>query len=420
MRCYGSIQRSAGMPSLPNDYSVDGTEAHELLEFALLHGYKSAYLAKPASKLIWTHRKDNEEVRIQSVQDGLDHVNDLLEAYASPNTTVYLETQFTFPTYENDDCGGTSDVTIFVPELDIMVVADFKHGAGIAVDAVENSQAMTYAVGSRQELRRRGLCNSGKTLYRIMIMQPRAWHREGAMREWTCDDARLDAFIGEVNFAIAKTKEPIPEIVPGRWCRYCPAVAACPEAEEHKMRSIIPTYKDPNTLRQTGLPNVAELSAERIAEILSMRDMVVEWLNAVEAQAMALARKGGVIPGKKLVLAQAKSKWAANTEADMRVTAGHLASLTGLPPEVFLRPKLVTITEARTAIKQGIYDLAGKKNSKKLMEQANEALAQLLVKDTSGNIVMVDRDDKRPEVNLANLIQYTPIGDNNEQQVGID
>lgn len=415
LRCFGSVQRSAGMPSgLASGYAMDGTEAHELLEYALVFEHRSAYAAKAAMQPDWTYRYDDEEARIQSVQDALDHIWDLLDAYAGPSTTIYLETQFTFPTYENDDCGGTSDVTIYVADLDMMIVADFKHGSGIAVDAVENSQAMMYAVGSRQELRRRGLCNSGKTVYRMMIMQPRAWHAAGAMREWTCDDLRLDEFIHEVSIAIAKSKEPQPLIVPGKWCKFCPAVSACPEAEQHKMQSILPTYKDPNTLRQTGFPVVTELSGERLAQILEMRDVVVEWLNACEAQAMALARQGGVIPGHKLVLAQAKSKWLATTEEQMRVTAGHLASLSGLPPNAFIRPKLISITEAKEAIKQGIYELAGKKTSKKLMEQANEALASLVIKDTSGNLKLVSRDDKRPEVNLANLIQYTPVENSDE------
>lgn len=404
MHCYGSIQRAAGMPAgLASSYALDGEEAHELLEYALTGQYRSAYEAKIMSGIVWEHRHDTEEIRLESVQDALDHVQELIDAYA-PDLRVYLETRFIFPTNENDDCGGTSDVTIFVPDLDMMVIADYKHGSGVSVDVTDNSQLKFYAVGSRQELRRQGMCNSGRTIYRLMILQPRSFHRDGAMREWTCNDDTLDTFVGEVNFAISKTKESIPLIVPGRWCRFCPAISACPEAEQQRMRSVLPTYVDMSGLQSSGLPNPVELSVDRIAQILSMRDMVREWLDAVAAQALALARQGVAIPGKKVVLAQARSKW----YGEPRALAGQLATISGLPSSVFLQEKVVTITEAKQLVKSAIYQRVGKTASKKEVEAANEAMALLTIKDTSGNLTLVDREDKRPELNVAALIDYKP------------
>lgn len=406
MKCYGSIQRAAGMPAgLASSYALDGEEAHELLEYALSHQYSNAREAFIMSGLVWEYRHDNEEVRLGSVQDAIDHVQNLIDAYA-PDLTVWLETRFTFPTVDNDDAGGTSDVTIFVPDLDMMIIADYKHGSGIAVDVIENSQLMFYAVGSRQEMRRQGMCNSGKTIYRMMILQPRSFHSDGAMREWTCNDDRLDQFIGEVNFAISKAKERVPEIVPGRYCRFCPAVSACPEAEQYRMRAVLPTYVDMPSLQSSGLPNPGELSVERVAQILTMADMVIEWLSAVQKQALALARQGVAIPGKKLVLAQARSKW----NGEPRVLAGHMQSITGLPANVFLAEKMVTITEAKALAKDAIYKrVGGKAAAKKDIEEANKAIAALTIKDTSGNLVLVDREDKRPEINTAALIDYVPL-----------
>jgi hypothetical protein len=243
---------------------------------------------------------------------------------------------------------------------------------------------------------------SGKTIYRMMILQPRSFHRDGAMREWSCDDDRLDRFIGEVNFAIIKSKEQVPEIVPGRHCRWCPAISACPEAERYRMQAILPTYNDPDSLKKTGLPAAADLSVERIADILTMREMVEEWFNAVHAQAIKLARSGTSIPGKKLVYAQAKSKWA----GDERTIATHLGQIAGVPPNVFFKPRLTTITEAKRLVKEAIYERVGKSKAKKDVEEANKAMAPLTVKDTSGNLVLVDREDRRPEINLANLLEY--------------
>src|SRR5215471_1410345 len=270
MHCYGSIQRAAGMPpGLASPYALDGTEAHELLEFALTNGYGNAYEAEIMFEPQWEYRHDDHDTRIDSVQAAIDCVQDLIDSYA-PDVDVHLETEFIFPTYNNDDAGGTVDVAVWIEPLDMLVVADFKHGAGIAVDVTENSQLMFYAVGARQELRRQGKCNSGKTLYRLVIMQPRGWHKDGTIREWVTTDERLDNFIWEVNQAINKSKEQMPEIVPGKWCKFCPALAACPEAETWRMNSILPTYKSMDDLRSTGLPMATDLSAQRISEILEM------------------------------------------------------------------------------------------------------------------------------------------------------
>lgn len=403
MKCYGSVQRAAGMPEgLQSTYALDGEEAHELLEYALAGQYKSAHEAKLFGKFQWTHRHDTEEERLESVQAALDHIQDLIDAYSAPDTFVALETQFIFPTRDQDDCGGTADIIIYIPDLDMMIVADYKHGAGVSVSVHRNSQLMFYAVGARQELRRKGLCMSGKTVYRMMILQPRGYHRDGAMREWSCNDDELDKFVNEVNFAIIKSKEITPEIVPGKHCRWCPAISACPEAEQYRMNKILPTYVDSSSLKASGLPPVADLSVERIADIMSMRDMVEDWFNAIEGQAIMLARKGISIPGKKLVHAQAKSKWT----GDERTIAGHLSTISGAPANVFIKPKLVTITEAKALVKQAIYERVGKIGAKGEVIKANLAMAPLTTKDTSGNLVLVDREDRRPEVNIANLLEY--------------
>src|SRR5215471_5685707 len=83
MKCYGSIQRAAGMPQgLASSYALDGEEAHELLEFALTHQYGNAYEAEIMLQPLWDHRHDDHDTRIDSVQQAIDCVQDLIDAYA--------------------------------------------------------------------------------------------------------------------------------------------------------------------------------------------------------------------------------------------------------------------------------------------------------------------------------------------------
>lgn len=406
MNCAASIPRSAGVPEgVSSSYALDGEEAHELLEYALVNGYNSAQEAFIMGEFHWTHRHDTEDERIASVQLAMDTAQDIIDAFG-PNVQVFLEVRFHFPTEQDVDAGGTSDISIYVPDFDILHVVDFKHGAGHAVEVTENSQLLFYATGVRAELRTRGLCNSGRTAYILTIVQPRAFHSKGAVREFMCDDARLDSFIGEVNVAIRKTQAQTPEVKPGPWCKWCPAFTACQEAAQHRLGNVFDGYVSIDQARAQGLPDAAVLDVEKLAQIMEAAPAIREYLSAVEQQCIALARQGYNIPRHKLVYSQARRKWS----GDERTIAVQLGHITGMDPNAFMPPSLITITDAEKQIREAIYKRVGKgKEARKLVKEANEAMAALTIKDTSGNLTLTDMDDKRPEVNLANQIPYVPV-----------
>jgi len=385
---------------------MDGTEAHELLSYALLNGYKSAYAAHMALQPEWFYRHDTEEIRLESVQEGLDHIWDLIDAYG-PGNNVWLETQFQFPSTVTDDVGGTTDVAIYIQDFDMLVIADYKHGAGVMVDVHDNTQMLTYAVSVRHELRKQGMPLTGKTAYRLIVIQPRAFSKWGHIREWVTDDNRLDLFIGEVDIAVRKSRSPTPELVPGKWCRWCPAFSTCPAAEEKRVRSIpLPQFQSLEMVQQAGLPEAKAIDLNRLATILAAEDMLMEWFKSVRSHAMELAKNGVNIPGFKLVEAQARSKW----RGEPRAIAVQLAHIISYPdPTVFMPPSLVTITEAKRFIKEQIYEAVGKGSSKKLVEEANKAIATLVTKESSGNLTLVPIDDARPAIINPSRIEFNPV-----------
>ena len=407
LRCTGSIAYTAGLPEgMASSYALDGTEAHELLEFALTNGYRSAFVAHSAMQPQWTYRHDNEDARLESLQEGLDHLWDLIDAYGE-GASVWLECQFKFPSTESDDVGGTTDVAIYIQDFDMLIVADYKHGAGTWVDAVENTQMMTYATSVRASLRAEGLPLYGQTAYRLVIIQPRAFSKSGTIREWVTDDNRLDHFMGEVDIAIRKSRSPTPELVPGKYCRWCPAYSTCPAAETARIGSVpLPQFKSIETLRKEGLPEPKDLDLNRLAAILEAEKMIDEWFKVVRQHALALAKEGVNIPGFKLVETQAKSKW----YGEPRAVAVGLAHIVSYPdPDVFMPQTLVTITEAKQFIKEQIYARVGKgQQSKKLVEEANKAIATLTTRESSGNLTLVPLDDNRPAILNPSRITFNP------------
>lgn len=407
INCPGSIVRAAGMPTaVASTYAADGEEAHELLEYSLVNGYTNADEAFVMGEFKWTHNHDTEQERLISVQTALDNINELIEAY-SPDCETWTEIQFRFPSREApDDSGGTTDFAMYVPLLDICYVIDYKHGAGKAVDVQDNYQLKMYMCCVREAMRQRGM-TTPHTMYVGRIIQPRAFHKDGGLRTVEYNDAVLDEYIGAADNAIRQSRAQAPPIKPGPWCRWCPAYMACPEAAAERMDKFFGgvSVTAPNA---KPLPDVQGLDVEYLARLLEAAPTIREYLAAAEAQAIALARQGVPIPRHKLVYAQARRKW----HGDEREIAVALAHMIGGEAAAFMPPQLVTITEAERMVKAAIYERVGKgKDARKYVKEANEYMAHLTTKDTSGSLTIVDRDDKRPEVNLAGMLTFNQPSD---------
>ncbi len=103
----------------------------------------------------------------------------------------------------------------------ILDITDFKYGAGIAVDAHENVQLKYYGVGLLEKL-------LAPVRVRLRIVQPRAFHVDGPVRVWETTSEELLAWKKEKLIPAMARAELDTTLVPGDWCRFCPAKLACP------------------------------------------------------------------------------------------------------------------------------------------------------------------------------------------------
>ena len=117
------------------------------------------------------------------------------------------------------DLTGTVDVTIVAD--DCITVADLKYGRGL-VEVEENPQLMTYLSGLVD-------LHGRRKFYRLAILQPRAYHKDGPVRIYELDNEELDGFRSRLLIAV-KANFGNGQPVAGDHCRkFCPALASCRE-----------------------------------------------------------------------------------------------------------------------------------------------------------------------------------------------
>lgn len=399
LRCPGSVALADGVPRVESEYALDGTEAHEVLNFALENGYKHAAEAMVMCGKQQTYRKDNYEERRDSIQSVLDYVYDLVASYGEAGCTVFFETEFKFPLSFEEDCGGTSDICIYIHDLNILYVIDFKHGAGVAVEVEENEQCMIYGVGAADELGKRGYTIDTIVL---VVAQPRAFHLKGPIRTWVMPSRMAGDFTTRVEDAIMACKKPDAPLIPDPnvQCKFCPASPVCPAYEQSAMRVVMPTFNTIKDVNQYTLPEPRSLSVDRIAYIKQAKDALINWLNDVDDYAKELAMSGTQVPGFKLVYARSQRRY----EGDPHVVADALISLTGKTLDDVMPRKLIGIGDGEAMVVEAYRRGAEKGQIRKAVELGKKAFAMLTTKDTSGNLVMVSENDKRPAVNPAQTL----------------
>lgn len=124
------------------------------------------------------------------------------------------------------DLFGTSDLVILGDDL--LTISDFKYGRGL-VEVPGNTQLMTYLSGAVAKFGRR-------PRYRIGIMQPRAYHPDGFVREAYVSQEDLDAFEERMAAAILANYNRGPAKV-GDHCRnFCSALGSCPAVAAHSVK----------------------------------------------------------------------------------------------------------------------------------------------------------------------------------------
>lgn len=157
---------------------------------------------------------------------------------------------------------------------EVLDIIDFKYGAGIAIDAVENVQMKYYAVGVLEKF-------MAPVRVRLHIVQPRAWHVDGPIRSWETTSSEILEWKKTKLIPAMARAELDTTLTPGDWCRFCPAKLACPLLTSIFGASI--------TADATALINFSNAS---LARDYSLLDASKHYWNAVEREVLRRLQRG--------------------------------------------------------------------------------------------------------------------------------
>lgn len=222
INCPGSIKLSENLPQPPDSrYALEGTKAHTLLEMWLRHAITSEFGFRipdgyPTSMT-------------QAVRDAVETVSEIWQK--TNRAQIDLETKVSL-SFIHEEMWGTLDIRI-VEHFGKLFVLDYKHGAGIPVDVVDeekkatplnhNTQLIYYALGSAHEY------NFDFDEIVLGIIQPRALHHKGPDRYAHLGVDTLRRYEDLFRKAVDEVHRPKPRFKAGKWCKFCIAQSICGE-----------------------------------------------------------------------------------------------------------------------------------------------------------------------------------------------
>ena len=303
MACPGSVALSKDVPRKDTVFSKEGTAAHKLGEIAYEAGmHPSNWLGEKIEGVEVTHNM------VDAVAIYVDYLRDL----AILDNDLRLEHKFDLSKLNPPaPMFGTSDCTCYVPLEFKLIVADYKHGAGVAVEVENNSQLMYYALGAMLELGKQKKVEE----IEMVIIQPRAQHRDGPIRKWSCTRQDILKFAGDLIAAAQKTMQPEADLHAGKHCRFCPAQPRCP-ALHHETKEIAKL----EFAESAPLVDPRLLSAEQVSYILERADLIEDWVRSIRVHVQSELEAGKNIPGWKLVQKRALRAWNDPKEVKMWAT----------------------------------------------------------------------------------------------------
>lgn len=365
LNCPGSIELSKRAPvKEASVYAEEGTEAHECLEFLL----RNRTNLKPAIRM--AKRKYDIDM-VEHCVNAVEYLEERMRELGA--TTINIETKVSLDFVEKG-MFGTLDSSI--PGLRRLLIADFKYGAGIAVEPEDNSQLIYYALGEAKRL------NFAFEEVELVIIQPRAYHESGeTIRSWVTDMGTIQAWEWVFRDGVAEVRKPNAPHNSGPWCRWCPAVTICPKLSDEAFKEAQVVFDDGVV---ESVPAVKTMAPADITKALRAAEKIEIYIKELRALAAEMLHRGESIDGFKLVKKRAQRQWKDEVQAQVELEEAF--------GDVVLRePRLLSPHQ----VEQRVRKLYPKKWAKYMKRH---------VKKESSGLTMVKNSDRRPAENPLALI----------------
>lgn len=328
LECPGSVPLSEQAPEQQSSvYAEEGTAAHELAEKCLKSGKDADDFigAELNGFEVDAEMADHVQVYLDVVRADYRKYPD----YKGVETRIHLS-------WIDDNAFGTSD-SHAGKKNKRLVVHDYKHGAGIPVDAEENTQGLYYVLGVAEKY------GFEFEEYEFCIVQPRAFHPAGPVRRWVFSKERLKQYENDLLKGIQRVEKArlsddlSQHLNPGDHCRFCPAAIICPVLKRKMEMTVGDDFDDVAGVEIVSItptpPN--ELSPEKLAAALQFASIMESWISQIRSFAYQEAQIGNPPPGYKLVQKYGRRKWKNEHKAEQILTLYGL-----MPDEIHVPPKM--------------------------------------------------------------------------------
>ena len=380
LHCSGSIELSEKAPPQgESSYAKEGTEAHECLEF-LLNNRHNIKAAEKMARKKW----DDDQVNygLDSVDYVLKRANEL-----GGEVEIEAETRVDASFFTKEGQFGTTDISI-IQLFGRLIILDYKYGAGVPVDAKENSQLIYYALGMAARY------DFNFEEVEMVVIQPRAEHEDGPIRSWTCTmDYLLEEWVPKFKRGVEICEDPFEStLLAGDHCRFCPAASICPEISNKRLREAQIEFDD-ETMEIETLPTVGKIAIKNLPTILDACDRLEHWIEAVRSHAFHVMERNETIHGYKLVEKRNTRKWS-DEEKVAKLAKKYFGET------AFAHPKLLSPAQFEKA--HSLYSTDEEKRAKKFVEKYTTS--------KSSGFTMVKESDARDAVNYIET-QFEVIED---------
>lgn len=398
--CPGSdaMEDRVSIPRLDTEYSIEGTRAHIVVDYALKNGIRSAKEAHAETILFDMEFKPDF---FRAVQMMLNYVYGIMDQY--PDAVLSTEQQVFPPTdvVPLDQVSGYCDVAIFIPSIRKLYVIDYKHGAGVAKDISRGGgspQPWQYAAGLIYDATKPAVDPAGVDTVILAIIQPRAFHILGPIRELEVTAYEVFEYLDRMDRAILRARDPNAPLIPGNTqCMFCPAKVECPARQAKAFAAVTPPntmFKGVMDVMTPKIPNPVDMTVEQIAYASQMLPFLKSWIKDFEERRLEILRLGNDIPGLKVVETYARTEWF----GDAKDIGPRLAALIGCDVEDVMQYVLIPPSEAKELVIEKFKSLAGYGRKKLAAEEGAKALAFLTTKNSTGNLTVVPDTDSRAAV----------------------
>jgi hypothetical protein len=351
MNCLGSVRLSAGLAEIEEEYQIEGRAAHTLAEQLLMGGPlpENVRVETQAGERLYPV---DDEMR-EGVALFVKTVQDAAQALGFPLMLVEQRVSLK-PLDPPEPMFGTADVILLGRR--ILRVFDLKYGRGVIVEVRDNEQLLYYVLGAVLNSAMTKLLDpadpfqveegddfliAALSLFdevTVTIVQPRAPHIDGPVRTWEVGADEIRVFGQRIMAKAQAAQNPEAPLVPGAWCRFCPAQGSCPALKQHAQ---IVAQVDFAAVPLDTPPSPEHLSVAVVADMLTQVPILEAWIAAMYRRVTQELEAGREVPGWKLVNKRAMRKWADENEVKRWAIDSGYSMMFGLHYETMKSPAQV-------------------------------------------------------------------------------